>query len=62
MLSVEGFSLFVCLGFFLSPSNISVLIALLSKSPPMAFQSAIREIMGMLLVMGTEEGITAFIE
>lgn len=47
--------------FFLSPLNISVLIALLNKSPPMAFQSAIREIVGMLLVMGTEEGITAFI-
>lgn len=46
---------------FLSPSNISVLIALLSKFPTTTFQSAIREIVGMLLVMGTEEGITAFI-
>lgn len=49
------------MGFLLSPSNISVLIALLSKSPPMAFQSAIREMVVMLLVMGTEDGITAFI-
>lgn len=47
---------FICLFWvFLSPSNISVLIALLSKSPPMAFQSAITEIVGMLRVMGTED-------
>lgn len=63
LVTVEGFCLFVCVCFwFLSPSNISVLIVLLSQSPTVALQSVIRENVGVLLLTGIEERIISFME